>query len=72
VAQTVYMGKVAITTQALRVKAYEKLHDLLDHLVNLNTDLVSIVVDQSTHVITVTLTNAIPVVQVDHLGLVVP
>jgi hypothetical protein len=70
-ANVVYTSKVRVTTIPLRDLAYEKIRDLTTHLGQFGANLVSIVVEADKS-ITVTLTGALPVEQVDHLGLVGP
>jgi hypothetical protein len=66
-AQTTYTSKVAVTQQN-KLKAYEMLTVLIQHLPSFGVDLVSITRDANNFVI-VTLTGDIPVDQLDHVGL---
>lgn len=63
-ANTKYKSRIPLASRKL---AYERVAELFLHLHNLNLDLVSVIVTKDS--IEVTLTKAIPVDQLEHLGL---
>lgn len=69
-AQTTYQRTLPNLTRATRLAVYERLSSLFSHLPAFdNVDLLSISIDTTTRVVTVTLTNPLPDEQLDHLGL---
>lgn len=70
-ALTTYRSVVPITTQARKIAAYEKLRDLLDHLVALGVDLTRVEL-MGDNFIEVDLTGTIATAQRDHFSLTGP
>jgi hypothetical protein len=67
-AATAYTSKNAVTTQAGKRLAYEKIISLINHLEAFGVDLTALSLNAD-KTISVTLTGPLPPAQLDHLGL---